>query len=147
MKLVLIMFTVFLGQSALAFDYSCTKAIKAGVSRESEVSTWPDLNVVVDDVTKCEQSTGGKSSSCSKKAGARPIATNVEVCYRQVYIRNCKITETTPTGAGSDRVEIACSNGSTLVFETDAQSLGKITCMEDGVVRKVWDVGQCAPIN
>lgn len=147
MKLVLVMFTMFVAQAGYAFDYSCTKVMKTDVTRESKVSTWPDLNVVVDDITKCEQPTSGKTASCSKKSGARPIASNVEVCYRPVYITNCTITETTPTGLGNDRVEVACSNGSTLIFETDAQSLGKISCMEDGVTRKVWDVGQCEPIN
>lgn len=147
MKLILVMFTILIGHAAFAFDYSCTKSVSADVSRESKVSTWPDLHVAVNDVTKCKEPTGGKSGSCSSKAAARPIATNVEVCYRPVYVTNCKITETTPTGLGNDRVEVACSNGSTLIFETDAQNVGKITCMEDGAVRKIWDVGQCEPVN
>ena len=134
MKMLLSLIVALSASSAFAADFECTKQVSATRTEGARISSWPHLMV---GTSFHECTTSGGMGHCS--AGSlEKIASPFSVCYKNVDAeQDCTINET------ASSVDVACANGSTMSFAMGADSAGQITCSENGVVRKTWNVGTC----
>lgn len=135
MKIILTIVIALCASSAFAVDFECKNQVSATRTEGARISSWPYFMVIIS-FNEC--TIGDNSGQCS--AGMEQIANPYQVCYTDVNVnQDCLINET------ASSVKVACNNGSTMNFEIDASSFGKITCLENGTIRKTWNVGTCNP--
>jgi hypothetical protein len=136
MKALLLGCMFFYSALGFAADFQCSKQVSATRIEGASISSWPHL-MVSTGYREC--TSGGDVGMCTQGPGEN-IASPYSVCFRNVQTdRDCVIKDT----ATAVMVDCNVASHIQLSFSLDSSSSGQISCSENGVVRKVWDVGHC----
>jgi hypothetical protein len=135
MKPIYALLFVLCSNSAFAFDMECSRRVSPERIEGGRISTWPHIWVETS-FHECKKS--GDMEMCVGGMSDL-IANDQSVCFRAVDVnQDCVVNE------GDSSLDINCANNVSMGFSVDSNSMGKITCMENGRLRKTWDIGLCS---
>jgi hypothetical protein len=135
MKSILITLAILASGSAFAANFKCQSQLSQEITVETLVQSWPLLYVGMN-FRECHSTADGRFCS---EGPLDQIASEKDACFRKIYNIRTDCTFEEPNGG----LLITCKNGSVLSFELDSSGLGKITCTENGVLKKSWYAGTC----
>ncbi|MNJ96833.1 hypothetical protein D3C87_145660 [compost metagenome] len=128
-----------IASNSFAMQLNCSKKVSDIRTESTNVRSWPHL-YITSGFTECSDSNG--VGSCHTGI-LESIANEVSVCFKNLDVRaDCNIKESGDFSSGL-ALDVECNNGTSLFFIMEPSKLGKVTCVENGIPKKTWDVGSC----
>lgn len=138
MKYLVIVLSL-VASNSFAMQLNCSKKVSDIRTESTNVRSWPHL-YITSGFTECSESNG--VGSCHTGI-LDSIANDYSICFRDLDVKtDCSVTESGHFSSGL-ALDVQCNNGTSLVFIMEPSTLGKVTCLENGIPKKTWDVGTC----